>query len=153
MMTSRCALLSFILAMFISVGATGQAAPPTATGDSPQPAKVLSENDNNFRISAGEVKTAYLQGTAEGYKLVRVEDGEQKGKDIVIFRYVDSGGTQTLTVTSHLEEKFITYDCYQISGKKARQTSIMGAFKDVPTSEMWSDGIKTLLIENIRIAK
>lgn len=146
--------LAGLVAIFLVCGcATEQIAPPTATADSSQPAKVLSENDSNFIIKAGEVKTAYMQKTADGYKLVRVEDGEQKGKDIVVFTYTDGGGMQTLSVANHLEEEFITYDCYQISGKKARKTSIMGALKDVPSMEMWTDGINTLLIENIRVAK
>ena len=134
-----------VLASCASTGASPTASEPTGI--------VLKPNDNNFTISLGETKTAYLLKQDTSYKLVRVEDGEQKGKDIVVFTYTGDSEMQLLSVMNHLEERIITYDCYQIKGNKARPTTIMGAIKDMPSTEMWSDGIKTLLIENIRVAK
>jgi len=134
-----------LLSSCASMGSASPTAEPTG--------KVLKPTNSSFTISLGEIKTAYLFKADNSYKLVRVEDGEQKGKDIVVFKYTGDSQMQTLSVTSHLEEQLITYDCYQIKGSKARPTSIMGAIKDVPSMEMWSDGIKTLLIENIRVAK
>jgi hypothetical protein len=140
--------LLMALAVLVSCATTGASpavSQPTGT--------VLKPNDNNFTISLGETKTAYLLKQDTGYKLVRVEDGEQEGKDIVIFSYTGDSEMQLLSVMNHLEEQMITYDCYQIEGNRARPTTIMGAIKDMPSTEMWSDGIKTLLIENIRVAK
>jgi len=106
--------------------------------------------DGSFLISLGQTKTAFLQKTGKGYKLVRVENGRQKGKYTVVFTYSREGRMQLLSVMHHMDRNFITYDCYQVKGRRMRQTSIMGAMKDVNSVEIWTDGIKTLLIENIR---
>ncbi len=144
--------LSLMLAMSLSC-VTPQNNAPQAQPDNAKQAAALVPTDSSFQISLGQTKTAYMQKVGDDYKLVRVEDGEQKGKDIVVFTYAGDRSMQTLTVVSHLDEQFITYDCYQLLGNKARKTSIMGAIKDVPSTEMWSDGIKVLLIQNIRTAK
>jgi len=113
----------------------------------------VTHDESSFKIAAGEVKTVYVEKEGEKYKIVRVEDGEKKEKGTIVFRYIYEPSMQRLVVESHVEEPFITYDCFQILGNKARKTSIIGATKDVPTIEMWSDGIKLLLIENIRVAR
>lgn len=145
-------ILSLTLVMFLSC-ATTQNKAPQAQPDNAKQAQGVIPTDGSFQISLGETKTAYMQKVDGAYKLVRVEAGEQNGKDIVVFTYAGDRSMQTLTVVSHLDEQFITYDCYQLIGNKARRTSIVGAMKNVPSMEMWSDGIKVLLIENIRIPK
>ncbi|MEJ2368337.1 MAG: hypothetical protein P8Z49_08315 [Acidobacteriota bacterium] len=133
-----------------------------AAGTAKKPASAHSQAQapveaGAFTISLGQVKTVYLDREGSHYKILRVREGEFKDANSVVFDYsqvTDMGPRpmQILKVVSRLPSPFMTYDCYQILGDTMRKTSILGALQNVPTMETWTDGVRSLKIENIRDA-
>jgi len=142
--------MTLLVALVLSCGCATTGGPePTA----PTTDLASTPPGESFTIRLGETKTVYVSKEGNRLPIQRVVTGEQKDPDTVVFSYFRDSSGEMLTVLSRVEADFITYDCYQMAGSRARQTSIMSVMKGTRSIEMWSDGIKTLRIENIRIVK